>query len=125
MPAVAGSGNVNGNPPRTFGTLQRTTYGHRLLIEVIAMMKSLALSAAFALILAACASAPVSPDKNATANAKPPAGCVGQTATLIPLKDRTSCAGVGSTYTRQDIDNTGEIYLDRALQMLDPSITRH
>jgi len=88
------------------------------------MMKSLALSTALALILAACAAAPVSPEKATTANAKPPAGCVGQTATLIPLKDSASCAGFGSTYTKEDVDRTGQIDLGRALQMLDPSISR-
>ena len=90
------------------------------------MLKSLALSAALALSLAACSTAPVSPDKAAAADAKPPAGCVGQTATRIPVKDdSTSCAGFGSTYTRQDVDRTGQVDLGRALQMLDPTITRH
>jgi len=85
------------------------------------MTKSLALGA-LALILAACATAPVSPDKAATANAKPPAGCVGQTATLIPVKPGT-CAGFGATYTRDDIDKTGQTTLGPALRMLDPSIS--
>jgi uncharacterized lipoprotein YajG len=94
------------------------------LTEVIAMMRSLLLSAALAL-LAACATAPSTP-ATATAAAKPPLGCVGQTATRIPVKDASaSCAGFGSTYTKQDIDNTGQVTLDRALQMLDPAITRH
>jgi hypothetical protein len=89
------------------------------------MVKSLALSAALALSLAACSAAPVSPDKAATANAKPPAGCVGQTATRIPVKDdSTSCAGFGHTYTQQDLDRTGQYDLSRALQMLDPAISR-
>lgn len=89
------------------------------------MTKSLAIGA-LALILAACATAPASPDKAVAANAKPPAGCVGQTATLIPLKkNSTACAGFGNTYTSQDIDQTGQIDLARALQMLDPSISRH
>lgn len=88
------------------------------------MLKSLAIGACLAL-LSGCATTPSSPDKTATASARPPAGCVGQTATLIPLKDPTACAGFGSTYTRQDIDRTGQLSLDRALQMLDPSITRH
>ena len=88
------------------------------------MLKSLFLSAAVALSLAACASAPVSPEKTA-ADAKPPAGCVGQTATRIPVKDgSTACAGFGNTYTKQDIDKTGQVDLAKALQMLDPSITR-
>jgi len=89
------------------------------------MMKSLALSGALALLLAACATAPVSPDKASAANAKPPAGCVGQTATRIPVKEDQTCAGFGATYTRQDIDNTGQTTVGAALPMLDPSITRH
>ena len=90
------------------------------------MLKSLALSAVLALSLAACSTAPVSPDKAATSNARPPAGCVGQTATRLPVKDdSTSCAGFGSTYTQQDLDRTGQYDLSRALPMLDPAITRH
>jgi hypothetical protein len=90
------------------------------------MLKSFALSCTLALILAACATAPSTPDKaQAAANAKPPAGCVGQTATRIPVKDGSNtCAGFGNTYTKQDIDNTGQIDLGRALPMLDPSISR-
>ena len=88
------------------------------------MMKSLALSGVAALLLAACATAPVSPDKATAANVKPPTGCVAQTATRIPVKDG-ECAGFGSTYTRQDIDNTGQTTLGAALPMLDPAITRH
>ncbi len=87
---------------------------------MIAILKSLALPAALALSLAACATAPPTPDK-ATAKAKPPAGCVAQTATRIPVKDDT-CAGFGNTYTKQDIDNTGQPYADKALGMLDPSV---
>jgi hypothetical protein len=88
------------------------------------MTKSLALSGALTLLLAACATAPVSPAKATTASVTQPAGCVGQTATRIPVKDGT-CAGFGNTYTRHDLDTTGQIDLDRALQMLDPAITRH
>jgi hypothetical protein len=89
------------------------------------MLKSFALSTALALALAACATAPVSPDKTTVANAKPPAGCVGQSASRIPVKDPTACAGFGNTYTKQDLDTTGQIDVGQALQMLDPSITHH
>ncbi|HXY96428.1 MAG TPA: hypothetical protein VEH00_05585 [Steroidobacteraceae bacterium] len=88
------------------------------------MTKSLALGA-LALILAACATAPVSPGQATTANAKPPAGCVAQTATRIPVKDDKTCAGFGATYTQQDIQNTGQTNVSAALQMMDPSVTRH
>ena len=87
------------------------------------MMKSVALGA-LALVLGACATAPVSPDKTTVANAKPPAGCVGQTATRIPVKDgSTACAGFGRTYTQDDLNKTGYWDLGRALPFLDPSIT--
>jgi hypothetical protein len=83
------------------------------------MLKSLAIGACLAL-LSACASTPA-PTTTQTAAAKPPAGCVAQTATRIPVKDG-DCAGFGSTYTHQDLDNTGQTYLGPALQMLDPSV---
>jgi hypothetical protein len=42
------------------------------------------------------------------------------------VKDEsTQCAGFGSTYSKQDVDNTGQTDLGRALPMLDPTITRH
>jgi len=89
------------------------------------MKRSLALTVVIALMLAACAATPSSPDPaKATANAKPPAGCVAQTATRLPVKD-DACAGFGATYSKQDVDNTGQTTLDRALPMLDPSVTRH
>ena len=83
------------------------------------MTKSLVLSSALALTLAACASQP--PPKDATAAVKPPPGCVAQTATRIPVKN-DACAGFGNTYTKQDIDNTGQTTLGAALPMMDPSV---
>jgi hypothetical protein len=81
------------------------------------MLKSLVSFSAFAL-LAACATTPSTPP---TAAAKPPPGCVGQTATRLPVKDGT-CAGFGNTYTKQDIDNTGQVTADKALALMDPSV---
>lgn len=90
------------------------------------MKRSLALTVLAALALGACAATPPSPDQTRTAaNDKPPVGCVGQTATRIPVKDDKTCAGFGSTYTRQDIDNTGQSTVGGALPLLDPAITRH
>jgi hypothetical protein len=90
------------------------------------MKRSLALTVVAALMLAACAATPPTPDQTkVAANATPPAGCVGQSATRIPLKDDKSCAGFGSTYTQQDINNTGQSTVGGALPLLDPSITRH
>ena len=90
------------------------------------MKRSLALTVVAALMLGACATTPPSPDQTKVAEtAKPPPGCVGQTATRIPVKDDKSCAGFGSTYTQQDINNTGQSTVGAALPLLDPSITRH
>lgn len=88
------------------------------------MLKLSALSATLALILAACATTPPGAGKPAAANASPPAGCVAQTATRIPVKD-SSCSGHGNTYTKDDIDRTGQANLGDALPMLDPAITKH
>ena len=83
------------------------------------MLKTLA-PVAVALALGACAT--TSPTTPATAAAAtPPAGCVGQTATRLPVKDGT-CAGFGNTYTKQDIDNTGQVFADKALALMDPSV---
>jgi hypothetical protein len=48
--------------------------------------------------------------------------CVNQTASLIP-RTGAACLGPGHTYTRADIDNTGETTVGGVLRMLDPSIT--
>lgn len=88
------------------------------------MLKLRALSAALVLSLAACATTPPSAQKPTAANVRPPAGCVAQTATRLPVKDN-ACAGPGSTYTREDIERTGQANIGDALPMLDPSITKH
>ena len=80
------------------------------------MLKSLAVGACLAL-LSGCASTP----PTQTAAAKPPAGCVGQTATRIPVKEG-DCAGFGSTYNQQDIQNTGQVDAAKALAQMDPSV---
>lgn len=84
------------------------------------MLKSFAIGACLAL-LAGCATTPTTPAKPAIAAATVPAGCVGQTATRIPVKNG-ECAGMGNTYTQTDIDRTGQIDPGKALQMLDPSV---
>ena len=97
------------------------------------MMKSLAV-ASLAFALAACASAPTAPQKAAAPTehavimtaeaAKPAPGCVPDTASRIPVKDAT-CLGFGSVHTGDDIKNTGQTDVARALQMLDPAISAH
>lgn len=84
------------------------------------MLKSLTSIGALALLLAACAATTPAPQKTAAA-ATPPPGCVTRTATRLPAKDDV-CAGFGNSYSKQDLDNTGQIYADRALGMLDPSV---
>jgi uncharacterized lipoprotein len=87
------------------------------------MSKKLVFGACLALLLAACSSAPPKPDQ-ASANA-PPVGCVSSnTATRLPPKP-TDCTAFGSTYTKQDLDRTGQPYVGDALRMLDPSVTVH
>src|SRR6202030_2080750 len=51
-------------------------------------------------------------------------GCVADTATRIPLKER-DCAGFGRTYTQEDIQRTGQPDTAQALRLLDPSLTVH
>jgi PBP1b-binding outer membrane lipoprotein LpoB len=88
---------------------------------VIAMLKSLASASALALLLAACAAMPPSTPEKTAAAAALPLGCVGQTATRLPVKDDT-CAGFGSTYSQQDIYNTGQTDAGKALAQMDPSV---
>jgi hypothetical protein len=87
---------------------------------VIAMLKKCFVGGALLLALAACATNPPAP-QTADAKSKPPLGCVSDTATRLPAS-RNECKGVGSTYTKQDIDNTGQIYLQEALRDLDPTV---
>jgi hypothetical protein len=88
------------------------------------MMKSLIVGAALALALGACATTP-QPQSPPTASAKkPPAGCVGDTATRLPVRPG-ECAGFGSTYTKGDLDQTGQVYAQDALRLLDPAVTVH
>ena len=84
------------------------------------MFKSLAIGMCLALALAACAATPPAPAKT-TAKAMP-LGCVGSTATRIPVKEG-QCAGFGSVYTQQDLYRTGQTEPGPALRMLDPALT--
>jgi hypothetical protein len=89
--------------------------------EVITMIKRSIAGALVSVLLASCASTP--PATPPTASAKrPPAGCVSDTATRLPVP-AGECAGVGSTYTKEDLDRTGQVYAQDALRMLDPSVT--
>jgi hypothetical protein len=94
-----------------------------MMLEVTAMSMKLVSGACLAVLLAACSGAPTKPDQ-ASVNA-PPVGCVSSnTATRLPAKP-TDCNGFGSTWTKQDLDRTGQPYVGDALRMLDPSVTVH
>ena len=86
------------------------------------MVNKLLLGACLAVLVAACASTPP-PKAPATATAKAPAGCVPETASRIPAKDPSTCAGFGHTWTGEDIQRTGQVDPASALKMLDPSLT--
>ena len=77
-----------------------------------------------ALCIAACASTrPGSaPPKTAEVSNLPPAGCVAETATRIPLNPR-ECAAFGHVWTGQDIKRTGAVDMAQALRLLDPTVT--
>jgi hypothetical protein len=52
--------------------------------------------------------------------------CLQTTGSLIPAKPGTCITGApGRSYSRDDIDRTGQPTLGPALQMLDPSVTVH
>jgi hypothetical protein len=82
--------------------------------------------AGFALGVAACASTPSTPtaaNAPVTAAAKPPpAGCVSETGTRIPLSP-TECAAAGHTWTQSDVKATGATQAGQALRLLDPTVT--
>ena len=64
------------------------------------MLRTSLVGGAVILALAACATTPPTP-MTAAAQAKPPLGCVSDTATRLPVNPN-ECAGVGSTYTKKD-----------------------
>ena len=84
------------------------------------MLRTSLVGGAMILALAACATTPPTP-MPAAAQAKPPLGCVSDTATRLPVSPN-ECAGVGSTYTKKDLDQTGRVYLQDALRDLDPAV---
>lgn len=51
--------------------------------------------------------------------------CIRDTGSLIKPKKGECLPVSGRSYTKQDIDNTGERTLGPALQKLDPSVTLH
>jgi hypothetical protein len=86
------------------------------------MRKLLTLGAFLALTVAACATPP--PTAPVAQAAKPATGCVPQTASRLPVKDG-ECSAFGASYSKQELDSTGQPFADQSLRMLDPSVTGH
>jgi hypothetical protein len=80
------------------------------------------MGAGLLLVLVGCATTPASAPVASAAAKKPPVGCVSDTATRLPVPPN-GCAGFGSTYTKGDLDRTGQVYAQDALHTLDPNIT--
>jgi hypothetical protein len=53
----------------------------------------------------------------------PKAGCTHETGTRLPPAN--GCAGVGRSYSQEDISRTGQPVAGGALRLLDPAITSH
>jgi hypothetical protein len=91
--------------------------------EVMTMWKICA-CVCLALGMAACASAPATPQPPKAAANQPPVGCVPATASRLP-QDPNACGGFGRSYSKDELDRTGQPYLNDSLRTLDPSITTH
>jgi Flp pilus assembly protein TadD len=88
----------------------------------VSFMRKILVCTALAFIVAACASTPQQPPS--TAKASTPAGCVGTTATRLPV-EQNGCAGFGSQYSKDQLDRTGQPYVNDSLRMLDPAVQTH
>jgi len=85
--------------------------------------KLLLIGGIFALCVAGCATSSPAPESKLTAaEAEPPAGCVADTATRIPVKP-SDCWAFGRTWTDQDVKSTGATDAGQALRQLDPTVT--
>lgn len=87
------------------------------------MLHKALIGAGLALCVAACSSTPSTPGVGTrrAANSTPPAGCVSQTATRLPVSP-SDCAGPGRVNTQQDIQQTGQLDSAHALRMLNPAV---
>ena len=88
------------------------------------MLNKLLAAGWLALALAACAGAPPrdTTKSAAAAAATVPAGCVGETGSRIP---QDACAGIGRSYTQEEIQRTGAVDTGQALRLLDPALSVH
>jgi hypothetical protein len=101
--------------------LHASTGRPTIIDEVITMTRRLIAGALISVMLAACAATPQATPPTASAK-RPPVGCVSDTATRLPVP-AGECAGFGSTYSKEDLDRTGQVYAQDALRLLDPTIT--
>ena len=87
------------------------------------MLKKILIGAGLTLCVAACATSPSTPGTapRAAAAKVPPAGCVAETATRIPVSPH-DCAGAGRVWTDQDVKSTGATDVAQALRQLDPTV---
>jgi len=51
----------------------------------------------------------------------PRVGCTSETGSRLPPK-KDGCAGVGRSYSKDDIDRTGAVTAGGAMRLMDPSI---
>jgi hypothetical protein len=88
------------------------------------MLKTILIGACLTLGVAACATSPSTSGTRAHAAAAkvPPAGCVADTGTRIPVSP-SDCAGPGRVWTDQDVKSTGATDAAQALRQLDPTVT--
>ena len=87
------------------------------------MLHKVLVATCLTLCVAACATSPSTSgtEKPRAAAKVPPAGCVADTATRIPVSP-SDCAAFGRTYTDQDVKSTGATDSAQALHQLDPSV---
>jgi hypothetical protein len=88
------------------------------------MLKQILIGAYLTLCVAACATSPSSSGTGrprAAAATVPPAGCVADSATRIPVSP-SDCAGSGRVWTDQDLKSTGATDAAQALRQLDPTV---
>ncbi len=86
------------------------------------MLKSTLVGAFLAAVLAAGLGGCATHAGDKVAANAPNTGCVKDTGTLIKDPNRPCVGAPGSSYTQQDIQNTGEINAGDALRRLDPRV---
>jgi|GEM_PF-1011713 len=85
------------------------------------MIRNALIGAGLSLCVAACASSPSTPAATRSAAQRPPAGCVAQTATRIPLSPQ-ECAARGHTWSGDTSKSTAATQPGQALYLLDPTL---